>query len=80
MKGQVGINDLNEGLKSVEGRIDYQKSVWYPTQLSQTRENLALPKFVDVSCGLSRTFAIDDNGSVWGWGGGYLGFKDVKSI
>ena len=77
VKGQVGVNDLREGMKSVEGKIDYQKSVLYPTHLAKTRDDEPLPKFTDLTCGLSRSFAIDENGSVWGWGGGSLGFKDV---
>lgn len=38
---------------------------------------MPLPKFVDICCGFSTSFAIDEDNSVWGWGGGNLGFKDV---
>lgn len=36
-----------------------------------------MPKFKDIACGFCRSFAIDESGNAWGWGGGALGFKDV---
>jgi len=39
-----------------------------------------LPKFKDIACGFCRSFALDQEGNAWGWGGGALGFKDVKNI
>lgn len=49
----------------------------YPVQLKYARDKTELPKFVDINCGFSRSFAIDEESNVWGWGGGCLGFKDV---
>lgn len=51
-----------------------------PTHLKYSRDSDLLPKFIDISCGFSRSFGIDASGSIWAWGGGCLGFKEVKDL
>jgi alpha-tubulin suppressor-like RCC1 family protein len=36
-----------------------------------------LPRFSDIACGFTSSFALDESGNAWAWGGGHLGFKDV---
>jgi alpha-tubulin suppressor-like RCC1 family protein len=36
-----------------------------------------LPKFKEIACGFTSSYALDENGNAWAWGGGNLGFKDV---
>jgi len=39
-----------------------------------------LPLFRKVTCGYFTTFAIDDFGSLWSWGGGNLGHKNETLV
>lgn len=37
---------------------------------------MSVPKFKNVACGYSNTFAVDVNGGIWSFGGGNLGYKN----
>lgn len=80
VKGQVGLSDLPEGIQTDQGRIAYCKSVLKPFHIQKSAELKDLPQFKEISCGFSRSFAIDVDGNAWAWGGGCLGFKDVIII
>ncbi len=80
IKGQLGLNDLPEHIKTTENNLQYIKASYSPVHICKSRDLSALPKFVDVSCGFNSSFAIDCEGNAWGWGGGNLGFKDVRFI
>jgi hypothetical protein len=78
IKGQLGLNDLPEGMKATSVDCpEYIKAAYYPRLLKSNRKKENLLKFKDIACGFCRSFAIDEEGNTWGWGGGALGFKDI---
>ena len=80
IKGQLGLNDLPENMKpDGEGELAYVKAAYKACQLSVSRDKTPLPRFTDIACGFSSSYAIDEEGQAWAWGGGNLGFKDVTS-
>ena len=46
-------------------------------EIKEARDKTPLPKFKDIACGFTSSFALDDEGHAWAWGGGFMGFKDV---
>ena len=60
-----------------QGELAYVKAVYEPRKLLSSRDKTALPRFTDIACGFSSSYAIDEAGQAWAWGGGNLGFKDV---
>lgn len=78
IKGQLGLNDLPEHIKSSEGHLNYVKAAYHPMHIKEARDKTALPKFKEITCGFTSSFSIDESGNVWAWGGGNLGFKDVE--
>ena len=80
IKGQLGLNDLPEDMcSSSEGHLKYVKAAYQPVLLKEARDKSALPRFRSIACGFTSSFAIDEGGQAWAWGGGYMGFKDVRS-
>lgn len=49
-------------------------------QLIKDNVENKLPQFLQVKCGYHTTFAIDEKGQVWSWGGGNLGYKNDHSV
>lgn len=79
IKGQLGLNDLPENIRSdTEGHLNYIKAAYHPVQVKESRDKSALPKFTEIACGFTSSFAIDEQGHAWAWGGGCMGFKDVQ--
>jgi len=78
IKGQLGLNDLPENMRSnSEGHLNYLKAAYQPMQVKEARDKSPLPKFKDIECGFTSSYAIDEDGHAWAWGGGHMGFKDV---
>lgn len=77
IKGQLGLNDLPQNMKSNEGHLNYVKAAYHPMAVKEARDKTLLPKFKEIACGFTSSFAIDEDGNAWAWGGGYMGFKDV---
>lgn len=49
------------------------KSTWYPKRVKADLLGNQVPKFMKVGCGYYTTFAIDELGALWSWGGGNIG-------
>jgi alpha-tubulin suppressor-like RCC1 family protein len=62
--GQLGLGDA--------------KTRYYPQRVSRDILGNAVPRFVDVQCGYNTTFAIDESGLLWSWGGGNIAHKNDK--
>ena len=78
IKGQLGLNDLPENIRSnTEGHLNYTKASYKPVEIKEARDKTSLPKFKDIACGFTSSYAIDVDGHAWAWGGGFMGFKDV---
>ena len=72
------MNDLPENIRSdTEGHLNYVKAAYRPEEVKEARDKSPLPKFTEIACGFTSSFAIDEEGQAWAWGGGYMGFKDV---
>lgn len=63
IKGQLGLGD--------------KKTRYYPQMLTRDILDHDLPNFQFVSCGFHNSFAIDEFGRLFSWGGGNLGQKNV---
>ena len=63
-KGQLGIGD--------------KKTNYFPCKLAHDQLSNPLPRFTKIGCGYYTSFAIDENGKLYGWGGGSLGHKGDK--
>jgi len=63
-KGQLGVGD--------------KKTRYRPCKLAHDQLSNPLPKFTKIACGYYTTFAIDENGKLYSWGGGSLGHKGDK--
>lgn len=77
IKGQLGLNDLPESIRSTENHLNYVKATYRPMHIKESREKTALPRFKEIGCGFTSSYALDEDGNAWAWGGGNLGFKDV---
>lgn len=78
IKGQLGLNDLPENIKNEsEAHLNYMKAGYTPSWIKEGRDRTPLPKFKEIACGFTSSFAIDVDGRAWAWGGGCMGFKDV---
>jgi hypothetical protein len=64
-------------MKTTEENLSYVKALYKPRHIYESRDKSLLPKFKDICCGFSSSYAIDIEGNAWAWGGGNLGFKDV---
>ena len=80
VKGQVGLGDLPELMKTSQGDIAYTKACYKPVQLKRSTTKEPLPLFSTIACGFCSSFAIDVDGNAWVWGGGNIGFKDVNIV
>lgn len=87
VKGQIGIGrvmrkkkniDEDDFKKRPEDRFGDLDTVYKPTFISSDILGNALPKFYEVACGYYSSFAIDELGALWSWGGGSIGHKDER--
>ncbi|KRW99588.1 Regulator of chromosome condensation 1/beta-lactamase-inhibitor protein II [Pseudocohnilembus persalinus] len=62
IKGQLGLGD--------------RKTRYYPVKCQIDLLGNQLPSFKSVSCGYNTTFAVDENGKLWSFGGGNLGQRN----
>ncbi|CAK72743.1 unnamed protein product (macronuclear) [Paramecium tetraurelia] len=67
-RGQLGNGDKDK------------KSSYYPKRLMQDISGIQLPGFSKVMCGYYTTYAIDQKGGLWSWGGGNLGHQNDKLV
>jgi len=63
-KAQLGVGD--------------KKTRYKPSKLAHDQLSNPLPKFTKIACGYYTSFAIDENGKLYSWGGGSLGHKADK--
>eukprot|EP00825_Cyclidium_porcatum_P046805 TRINITY_DN745_c0_g1_i2.p1 TRINITY_DN745_c0_g1~~TRINITY_DN745_c0_g1_i2.p1 ORF type:complete len:1060 (+),score=235.51 TRINITY_DN745_c0_g1_i2:76-3255(+) len=66
IKGQLGVGD--------------SISRYLPVKLVKDNVENQLPVFKIAKCGYHTTFAIDEKGQVWSWGGGNLGYKNDHAV
>lgn len=56
------------------------KSVYTPTLVDKDYFQQPLPKFEMLCCGHYNNFALSEDGTVYSWGSGILGFKGVYEL
>jgi alpha-tubulin suppressor-like RCC1 family protein len=60
IKGQLGLNDLPENVRSnSEGHLNYLKAAYQPMHVKEARDKTLLPKFKEIACGFTSSYAID---------------------
>ena len=64
-------------MKSDQGNLNYVKAAYTPVLIKESRDKTPLPKFKEISCGFTSSFALEEGGTAWAWGGGNIGFKDL---
>jgi len=77
MKGQLGIGDVARG-HTTQGETKKVKTKLMkpPTRIFHDQLSNPLPKFQKIACGYYTSFAIDEKGHLYSWGGGAIGHKD----
>jgi len=77
IKGQLGVGDIaRDGVSHGNLKSTKKKLMRPPTRLFFDMLSNPLPKFKRVACGYYTSFAIDENGKLYSWGGGPIGHKD----